>query len=95
MPYLTEFIIVAIAHLLAVISPGPDFALITRNSLVFSRRTGVYASIGLALGILVHITYSLVGIGLIIVLSAWVVVDFIVSSLATPGTYTPVLQSPR
>lgn len=66
MPYLTEFLIVAIAHLLAVISPGPDFALVTRNSLVYSRRTGVMAAIGLALGILVHVTYSLIGIGLII-----------------------------
>ncbi len=40
--------------------------MITRNSLIYSRRTGVYSAIGLSLGILVHITYSLVGIGLII-----------------------------
>ena len=66
MPYLREFLIVAIAHLLAVMSPGPDFAMISRNSLVYSRRTGVLASVGLAMGILVHVTYCLVGIGLII-----------------------------
>lgn len=66
MPFLAEFLTVALVHLLAVISPGPDFALISRNSLVYSRRTGIWSSIGLALGILVHVTYSLVGIGFII-----------------------------
>jgi len=66
MPYLAEFITVAVIHLLAVMSPGPDFALISRNSLVYSRKTGIYSAIGLACGILVHVTYSLIGIGLII-----------------------------
>lgn len=66
MKYLPIFLTVALAHLLAVISPGPDFVMITRNSLIYSRRTGIYSAIGLGLGILVHVTYSLVGIGLII-----------------------------
>lgn len=62
----SEFLTVALVHLLAVMSPGPDFVMITRNSLVYSRRTGLYSSVGLGLGILVHVTYSLVGIGLLI-----------------------------
>lgn len=66
MEYLPIFLTVALAHFLAVISPGPDFIMITRNSLVYSRRTGIYSAIGLGLGILVHVTYSLVGIGLLI-----------------------------
>lgn len=66
MPYLTEFLTIAAIHLLAVMSPGPDFALISRNSLVYSRKTGIYTSIGLAMGILVHVIYSLLGIALII-----------------------------
>ncbi len=66
MQYLPIFLTVALAHLLAVISPGPDFVMITRNSLIYSRRTGIYTAVGLALGILVHITYSLAGIGFII-----------------------------
>jgi len=66
MGYLPIFLTVALAHLLAVISPGPDFIMITRNSLIYSRRTGIYTAVGLGLGILVHVTYSLVGIGLII-----------------------------
>src|SRR3989344_2739030 len=66
MPYLAEFLTVAFIHLLAVMSPGPDFVMITRSSLIYSRKAGIYSALGLGLGILVHIAYSLVGIGLII-----------------------------
>ena len=66
MSYLTEFLTVALLHLLAVISPGPDFAIVTKNSLVYSRKAGICCSIGVGIGIIVHVTYSIVGIGLII-----------------------------
>ena len=66
MPYLTEFLTVVTVHLLAVMSPGPDFMMVTRNTLIYSRRAGIYSSLGLGLGIGVHIAYSLLGIGLII-----------------------------
>lgn len=61
-----EFLLVAGIHWLAVMSPGPDFAMVMRNSLVYSRRNGILAAVGLGLGILLHVTYSLLGIGLII-----------------------------
>ncbi|MFO0971148.1 MAG: LysE family transporter [Candidatus Saccharimonadales bacterium] len=61
-----ELLLVAGIHLLAVMSPGPDFAMVLRNSIVYSRRVGILAAIGLGLGILLHVTYSLLGIGLII-----------------------------
>ena len=66
MQYLPEFLTVAFVHLLAVMSPGPDFAMITRNSLMYSRKTSIYSAIGLGFGILVHVSYSLIGIGFII-----------------------------
>ncbi|MBI4054143.1 MAG: LysE family transporter [Candidatus Doudnabacteria bacterium] len=65
MPYLSEFLTVAVVHLFAVASPGPDFVMISRN-ILHSRKAGLFSAIGLALGILVHVTYSLVGIGLVI-----------------------------
>lgn len=61
-----ELLLVAGIHWLGVMSPGPDFAMVMRNSLVYSRRTGLLAAAGLASGILVHVTYSLLGIGLLI-----------------------------
>ena len=64
--FLSAFLTVVVIHLLAVISPGPDFAMVTRNSIVYSRRAGVFTSLGLGLGIGVHVTYCLLGIGLVI-----------------------------
>lgn len=68
--FLTQFLTVAVVHLFAVMSPGPDFAVVTKNSLLHSRKTGIYTSLGIALGISVHIAYSLLGIGLVISKSA-------------------------
>lgn len=63
---MTAFLTIATIHLLAVMSPGPDFALTLRNSLCYSRRTGFCTAAGLGMGILVHSAYSLLGIGLLI-----------------------------
>ncbi|MBC7368512.1 MAG: LysE family transporter [Undibacterium sp.] len=61
-----EFSQVAAAHLLAVASPGPDFAIILRQSLLYGRRTATWTSVGVGAGILLHVAYSLLGIGLIL-----------------------------
>jgi RhtB (resistance to homoserine/threonine) family protein len=61
-----EALAVATITVLAVISPGADFAMVTRNSMVLSRRAGVLTATGIALGVLVHVAYSMAGIGLLI-----------------------------
>lgn len=66
MSYLEQFFLIAVVHLLAVASPGPDFAIILKQSIRYDRRIAVFTSFGIATGILLHVTYSLVGIGLII-----------------------------
>ena len=53
-------------NLLGLMSPGPDFIMAIRNSLTYSRRTGIYTAFGFAGGIAVHISYCLAGLGLII-----------------------------
>lgn len=68
---MTELIAVITITLLAVISPGPDFAMVTRNSLVQSRRAGVLTALGIGLGVLVHVGYTLVGVGWLIQQSSW------------------------
>ena len=65
-PYLTQFVTIAVVHLLAVASPGPDFAIIVRQSITYGRRTALLTSLGIGCGILIHIGYSLLGIGLIV-----------------------------
>jgi RhtB (resistance to homoserine/threonine) family protein len=62
----TQFLAVAGIHLFAVMSPGPDFAMVTRNSVIHSRRIGIFTALGIAIGMTVHIAYSLVGIGYVI-----------------------------
>jgi RhtB (resistance to homoserine/threonine) family protein len=61
---------VAFINLIAAISPGPDFVMCVRNSLIYSRKVGIYTGIGISLGLVVHIFYSAVGIALIISKSA-------------------------
>jgi len=64
--YGVEFIQVAVAHMLAVASPGPDFALVLRQSVAHGRRTAVWTSLGIGSAILVHVAYALLGLGLLI-----------------------------
>ena len=65
-PYFDEFITIALVHLLAVASPGPDFAVVVRNSVAYGRRTAMFTSMGIGLAILVHVAYSLVGISVLL-----------------------------
>ncbi len=66
-----EFFTVAVFHLLAVISPGPDFAVVVKQSVSKGRKVGVFTATGVGTAILIHVSYSLLGIGLLIRNSAW------------------------
>jgi threonine/homoserine/homoserine lactone efflux protein len=63
---MSELIAVVTITLLAVVSPGPDFAMVTRNSLMLTRRAGVLTAAGIGLGVTVHVSYTLLGVGLLI-----------------------------
>lgn len=69
--YLPSILALTGIQLVGVISPGPDFAIVVRNSLIYSRKTGVLTSVGVALGILVHLAYILLGLGLFISKTLW------------------------
>lgn len=69
--YLNEFLLVALVHLLAVISPGPDFAVVIRNSVSAGRQAGLMTALGVGSGIFLHVAYSLLGIGIIVSQSVW------------------------
>ncbi|NGY06759.1 LysE family translocator [Solimonas terrae] len=59
---LAVFGAVAAAHALGVISPGPDFAIVTRQSLAHGRAAGLWTAAGIGTGILFHVSYSLFGL---------------------------------
>ncbi len=68
---MTEVLAVAAITVLAVIAPGADFAMVVRNSYLYGRRTGLLGAAGVAAGVLVHVTYTMLGVGLLIASSAF------------------------
>lgn len=71
MSFWPEFLLIAFVHLMAVASPGPDFAIVLRYAVRFGRKQALYASIGIGLAILLHVTWSLVGIAVLIKTTPW------------------------
>lgn len=59
------FLITSI-HLLAAASPGPDFILVSQQTLSNGKTSGFMVSIGIALGLSVHIIYSALGLAAVI-----------------------------
>ncbi|CPR21661.1 LysE family translocator [Brenneria goodwinii] len=69
--YWSEFLGLALIHFLAVVAPGPDFAVTIRQSVRFGRRAGIYTAIGIGVGMSVHIIYTLVGISALMHATPW------------------------
>jgi RhtB (resistance to homoserine/threonine) family protein len=66
MEYLVPALTVFCLSFIAMISPGPDFLCVLRNSLGHGFKTGMYTALGIALGVYVHIAYCMVGLAVII-----------------------------
>ena len=60
------FLLITGVHLLAAASPGPDFVLVSQQTLARGRRTGLLCSLGITLGLAVHIVYSVLGLAAVI-----------------------------
>ena len=56
----------ALAHLIALTSPGPDTAIVLRQVSMHGRSEGIKAAIGIGFGIYVHCLLAINGISLII-----------------------------
>jgi RhtB (resistance to homoserine/threonine) family protein len=64
--YASQFLTIIVVHLLAVASPGPDFAIVVKQSVSHGKATALWTSLGVGTGIFLHVLYSLLGIGVII-----------------------------
>mgnify|MGYP001179825819 FL=1 len=53
------FFSAALAHLLAVMSPGPDTAIIFHQSLVKGRAQGILTALGIGFGIFIHCFFAI------------------------------------
>jgi RhtB (resistance to homoserine/threonine) family protein len=61
-----QILVIVSVTFLVMVSPGPDMVLVLRNTLVGGRNAGLHTSTGVLCGNLVHITYCVLGIGLVI-----------------------------
>lgn len=64
--YWPEFLGIALAHLFAVAAPGPDFAVVLRQTVRHGTSTGIWTSLGVGAGIGLHISYCLLGVALLV-----------------------------
>lgn len=78
-PYMTEWLLIATLMLMAVASPGPDFVIAVRHSILYSRKTGFFTALGFGAGVCVHITYCMIGISALIASSvtAFTIIKYI------------------
>lgn len=56
---LTELLSLLVITTITIITPGPDFLIVSRNSIVGSRRAGIITAFGVSTAIWVHIIYSI------------------------------------
>ncbi len=66
MELIQGLLLISSIHLLAAASPGPDFVLVSQQTLSNGKRAGLMCSIGIALGLSIHITYSAFGLATVI-----------------------------
>ena len=85
----TDLISIAGLTVLIMISPGPDLALVARNTVIGGKHAGGWTSVGILCGNLVHIGYCLLGIGWLIANS---IIAFTILKLAG-GAYLIHLKS--
>ena len=81
------FIWSALAHLIALTSPGPDTAIVIRQVSIYGRIEGFKTALGIGVGIYVHCFLAINGISLIILSNDFY--KFIISIIG--GTYIAYL----
>jgi threonine/homoserine/homoserine lactone efflux protein len=66
----TQFVALGGVVLLAAMSPGPDFAIVTRNAMISGRRAGMACGVGIAVGVFVWAVVTALGIAGLLAASA-------------------------
>ncbi|MFG1227186.1 LysE family translocator [Xanthobacter wiegelii] len=66
MSHLAEYLTLMAVFAVAAVAPGPDFAMVVRQSVVFGRRAGLLTSLGIGSAILLHASYTLAGLGFLV-----------------------------
>ena len=64
--FYSQLLLVMSIQILCLVSPGPDFFIVVRHAMQYSRKTGLYTAAGISAGLSVHIIYSILGLGYLI-----------------------------
>lgn len=65
-PYLIELASLMAIFSFAIVSPGADLAMVMRQAIVHGRRQAIVTSFGIGTSLMFHVTYTILGLGLII-----------------------------
>lgn len=68
---LTLFFTVALVHIIALMSPGPDFFFVSQTAVSRSRKEAMMGVLGITCGVMVWAGVALLGLNLIIERMAW------------------------
>ena len=67
---MTQLVALGGVILLAAMSPGPDFAIVTRNAMISGRRAGMACGVGIAVGVFAWAVVTALGIAGLLAASA-------------------------
>lgn len=76
MHFFQGLLLITSIHILAAASPGSDFVLVSQQTLANGKKAGLMCSVGITLGLSIHIIYSALGLATIIANSSnalWVI----------------------
>lgn len=62
----TEYLAIISISIFMAISPGPDFFMVSRSSIMYNKTAGIYAAFGVSLAIWLHVAYSIAGLAILI-----------------------------
>lgn len=65
-PYLFELASLMTIFAFVIVSPGADLAMVMRQALVHGRRQAIITSFGIGAAFMLHVSYTILGLGLII-----------------------------
>lgn len=64
--YLLELLSLMAIFSFAIVSPGADLAMVIRQSVAYGRRAAIITSVGIGVSLMFHVTYTILGLGLVI-----------------------------
>ncbi|WP_296081306.1 LysE family translocator [uncultured Agrobacterium sp.] len=64
--YVVELASLMAIFAFAIVSPGADLAMVMRQAMVHGRREAIITSFGIGTSLMFHVTYTILGLGLII-----------------------------